>query len=551
MQGSQGTHIGACSQHILGCMTGPAKGAPIATGPLSTAGVVITVPQGEPLLKKLLHRPMQPVLGATKAAAASKIVSFLMVRFSAALARGRAKGAWGEGWASPLQEGGTGGTQLYPTAHDVQTKRDVFFLQHHPARALRMCYVCAGRWYAPASGALTDLPLTAMTERRPRANAFLRLWIPRLWAFAAAMLAGIACALGAAKPARADTEVASRRVESPIVILEAPASSLDTPSNGAPNAASDSDASAHGDEVWLLSTRSLGTKCDPRLMASGIRCERRMADGRWQQISWNSTLAAFASPMPTVIYIHGNRVDSGADKSHGLGFYRWLAARKGAGAPMRFVIWSWPSSQIRGRIKDYEVKAARTQPCGWQLAWAIDQMPTTSPLALIGYSYGARVTTGALHVLGGGALGKLELAERVHPDRPPLNVALVAAAMTAQWLRPEGFHGKAVSQAATLVLVNNQLDPAMRFYPMSPMGNGAAALGFAGVPGRDNMGDLGKRIHSVDLTSTVGRHHALDAYLSTSSMFGQAIGEVVDLRAVMPVAQESAIAGRAKTDEFQ
>jgi hypothetical protein len=390
-----------------------------------------------------------------------------------------------------------------------------------------------------------------MTERRPRTNAFSRLLIPRLWAFAAAMLAGIACALGAAQPARADDELAARRIESSIEILEAQTSSPNVLSASDLNAASDSDASALGDEVWLLSTRSIGTKCDPRLMASGMRCERRMADGRWQQISWNSTLAAFASPMPTVIYVHGNRVDNGVDKSHGLGFYRWLAARKGAKAPLRYVIWSWPSSQIRGRIKDYEVKAARTQPCGWQLAWVIDQMPTTSPLALIGYSYGARVTTGALHVLGGGALGNLELAERVHPNRPPLNVALVAAAMTAQWLRPEGFHGKAVSQAATLVLVNNQLDPAMRFYPISPMGNGAAALGFAGVPGRESLGDLGKRIHSVDLTSTVGRHHALSAYLSTSSMFGQAIGEVVDLPAVMPVAQESAMAGRAKPDELQ
>jgi hypothetical protein len=360
------------------------------------------------------------------------------------------------------------------------------------------------------------------------------------------MLITLACALGAAREARADDEFASRRVESTIEILD-PAAAFEAPSGGS-STLSRSDSAAQGDEVWLLSTRSIGTKCDPHRMASDIRCERRTADGGWQRLSWNSTLEAFASPMPTVIYVHGNRVDSGADKSHGLGFYRWLAARKDADSPMRYVIWSWPSSQIRGRIKDYEVKAARTQPCGWQLAWAIDQMPATSPLAIIGYSYGARVTTGALHVLGGGALGKLELATRVHPDRPPLNVALVAAAVTAQWLRPEGYHGKALSQAATMVLVNNQLDPAMRFYPMSPMGNGASALGFSGVPGRDSLGDLGKRIHAVDLTSSVGRHHALSVYLSTSSMFGQAISEVVDLPAVMPVVQESAIAGREESD---
>jgi hypothetical protein len=135
MQGSQGTHIGACSQHILGCMTGPAKGAPIATGPLSTAGVVITVPQGEPLLKKLLHRPMQPVLGATKAAAASKIVSFLMVRFSAAVAGGAWRRRVGGGLCDRHGRAIAVGTQLYPTPDDVQTQRVIFFCNRRPTDA--------------------------------------------------------------------------------------------------------------------------------------------------------------------------------------------------------------------------------------------------------------------------------------------------------------------------------------------------------------------------------------------------------------------------------
>lgn len=413
-------------------------------------------------------------------------------------------------------------------------------------------------------GALMDFLRTAMTERRPQANALARLRIPRVSMFAAIALAVLCCALATPRRARGADDFASRRVESPIEIIDAAELSSDALHDSSTSmdivssttmdlveSALPRGGHAPSDEVWLLSTRSIGTKCDPRAMASGIRCEQRLADGRWQRRSWDATLAALEKPMPTVIYVHGNRVDNGVDKSHGLGFYRWLAARKGAEAPLRYIIWSWPSSQIRGRIKDYEVKAARTQPCGWQLAWAIDQLPTTSPVALVGYSYGARVTTGALHILGGGSLGKLELAHRAHPDRPPVKVALVAAAVTAQWLRPEGYHGKALSQAATMVLVNNQLDPAMRFYPISPMGNGASALGYAGVPGRDSLGDLGRRIHSVDLTSSVGRHHALSVYLSTSSVFGQAVGEVVDLPAVMPDVEASALAGRADADGLQ
>ena len=288
-----------------------------------------------------------------------------------------------------------------------------------------------------------------------------------------------------------------------------------------------------GDHILMISTRGIGTRCDVAAMAGGLRCERRDANGRWRRLSWEETLADFAEPMPTVIYVHGNRISDEADKPHGLGLYRWLAARKTGAAPMRYVIWSWPATKIRGQIKDYEVKAARTRPCGWQLAWTIDRLPTSSPLAIVGYSYGARVTTGALHVLGGGRLGELELAERVHPERPPLSVALVAAAVDAQWLRPEGYHGRALGQTARLVLANNTLDPAMRFYPISPVGRHATALGYAGVPGRESLGELAARIHCVDMTAAVGRHHALSAYLSTATL-GRALGQVVDLPAVMP-----------------
>src|SRR5690606_32297914 len=148
--------------------------------------------------------------------------------------------------------------------------------------------------------------------------------------------------------------------------------------------------------------------------------------------------------LPTVVYIHGNRVENGEDKPHGLWFHRSLAARTPSDGPMRFVIWSWPSSQIRGVVNDYQVKAARTKQVGWQLAWAVDRLPPETPLALVGYSYGARVVTGTLHLLAGGSLGELSLPERAHWSRPPIRAALIAAAVDAQWIRPGGYHGRAL-----------------------------------------------------------------------------------------------------------
>ncbi len=311
-----------------------------------------------------------------------------------------------------------------------------------------------------------------------------------------------------------------------------------------PHAANSSSQTA-SDQILLVSTRRLGTRCDAQAMAHGLHCERREPDGRWVHQSWDATLAQFATPLPTVIYVHGNRVDSGGDKSHGLDFYRWLAARTNSEPPLRYVIWSWPSSQIRGRLKDYEVKAARTTPCGWQLAWAIDQMPASTPLAIVGYSYGARLTTGALHLLGGGRMGSLQLAPRANPQRPPLRAALVAAAMDAHWLRPGGFHGQALSQVDNLLLVNNRQDPAMRFYPLSPVGHRMPALGYAGPTGRAALGEYADRIQSIDMTGSVGRHHALSEYLAVANGWGVKMAQTVV--APLPAASvegESSLAGR-------
>jgi hypothetical protein len=279
-------------------------------------------------------------------------------------------------------------------------------------------------------------------------------------------------------------------------------------------------------------------------MADGLRCEEFVHDpsgaSHWNSLSWQELQAQFAEPLPTVVYVHGNRVENGEDKPHGLRFHRSLAARKPGDAPVRFIIWSWPSSQIRGVVNDYRVKAARTKPVGWQLAWAVDQMPPETPLALVGYSYGARVVTGTLHLLAGGQLGELQLAERVHPTRGPVRAALVAAAVDANWIRPGGYHGRALEQVDQLLLVNNHLDPAMRFYHMAFEGKGRP-LGYGGPNGL-NLGEFAGRIRSIDATGAVGRHHALDEYLAASGKLGAVLEQVVELPPPNP--SDASLAGR-------
>jgi len=287
------------------------------------------------------------------------------------------------------------------------------------------------------------------------------------------------------------------------------------------------------DRIYLVSTRGIGMSCECSAMAAGLRCEQLERDSnareRWQPVPWSDLAAELADPLPTVVFVHGNRIERGDDKPHGLAFYRSIAARQSGEGPIRFIIWSWPSEKVPGIVKDYQVKATRTTPVGWQLAWAIDQMPAKTPLALVGYSYGARIVTGALHLLAGGRLGGLQLAERVHPNREPVRVALLAAALDADWIRPGGYHGRALEQVDQLLLVNNQLDPAMRFYHFAVEGR-SRPLGFMGPPTVANLGALADRVHSVDVTSAVGRHHALESYLAASRGVGHVLDEVVHFR---------------------
>lgn len=311
------------------------------------------------------------------------------------------------------------------------------------------------------------------------------------------------------------------------------------------------------DRVLLISTRALGTQCTAAAMSERLRCERLVRGGgaapaRWQPIAWSDVAAEFAEPMPTVVYVHGNRVDDGEDRSHGLALYRQLAARKGEAQPIRYVIWSWPSEQIRGPRKDYQLKAARTRPVGWQLAWAIDQWPEESPLELVGYSYGARVVTGALHLLAGGELDDLRLVDRAHPARPPVRAALVAAAVDADWLQPGGFHGRALEQVDQLLLVNNQLDPAMRFYHLAIEGRNSRALGYAGVAGRAHLGELADRVRAIDVSDAVGRSHALGDYLAAPEPVGRVLEQLAPSpRGARLDAREASLAGRKKGRERQ
>lgn len=276
---------------------------------------------------------------------------------------------------------------------------------------------------------------------------------------------------------------------------------------------------AAADEVWLISTRAIGTSCDTRAMAGGLSCQclipQSQGRAEWKPVDWRLLLAS-PGDRPTVVYVHGNRVGSGEDQFDGMGVYRSLRANRRHQGPIRFIIWSWPSDRIPRPIKDYLVKAQRTNPAAWQLAWLLDKLPIDNEISLVGYSYGTRVVSGAAQLLAGGQLGALALPERMHPHRPPVQAALIAAAFDADWVQPGQFYGESLTQFRRLILATNQHDPAMRFYHLSNGRGRMHALGKAGIHQPEALGRATRRIRLVDFSSEVGRSHALYDYLNAN-----------------------------------
>jgi hypothetical protein len=187
--------------------------------------------------------------------------------------------------------------------------------------------------------------------------------------------------------------------------------------------------------------------------------------------------------------------------------------------PLRFIIWSWPSDAIRGPVQDARVKADRTVPAAYYLAWFVDKLNPEAPLGLWGHSFGARIITGALHVLGGGHLHGTPSLIRTNEPRAQANVVLAAAAVDNDWLLAGHAHSLALSQVDRLLLLNNRCDPVLkRYHRLYHRRACQLALGYAGLPAGLLDVDARSKVQQVDVCCQIGHEHALAGYLCSSNL---------------------------------
>lgn len=263
------------------------------------------------------------------------------------------------------------------------------------------------------------------------------------------------------------------------------------------------------DEVWLVSSRGLGC---PDCESSPPQFEVWQFDTKengWNRSSQAAFLASKDAALPTVFWVHGNRKYADEAREDGLEVYQQLTAGVSGDRPIRFVIYSWPAAPIHGLREDARVKAARTNADGYYLAWLVNQMDRKLPVDFIGYSFGARIVTGALHLLGG-----VELCGWTLPDPikrlAPMQAVLVAPAVNNDWLAIGHTHGEALPVVNRMLSLNNHCDRALKRYGVIDPCNKPEALGYTDAVGP--LGENGKKLRELDMCCDVGKRHYWGAY---------------------------------------
>lgn len=258
-------------------------------------------------------------------------------------------------------------------------------------------------------------------------------------------------------------------------------------------------------DVWLIDARA-ACGCFSAGETPKLRYFKYAA-GNWESATLESFTASSDPTIPTVFWVHGNRVEYTEVSAIGWNVYQQFHAA--AGQPFRFVIWSWPASQIRGQVKDIRAKATRADQGGYPLAWVVSRLAPEQSVGLVGYSFGARLIAGALHTLTQGDADPDSLPADVHATRSMHTRAVLwAAAIDNDAMATWGYRHLAPHAVSEMLITVNCADPALKWYHRLWGRGGPDALGYTGPLG---LGDQ-SHILTMNVSGTVGKTHDWEAY---------------------------------------
>lgn len=286
-----------------------------------------------------------------------------------------------------------------------------------------------------------------------------------------------------------------------------------------------------GDELWFVSSRRLGSRnCDVHSLQT-----QQYLGGQWLGsapaslfANVHGDLSAFPhpsgavetstmmpSPKPMIVLVHGNSWSYDTALKRGIQTYQEVIVPWIDKPPLRFVIWTWPSDSIPGPIRDIRVKSELAEEHGFHLARFLQQLPASPQVALIGFSYGARVTIGAMNLLGGGSVNGGRIAMQSGP-KTRVNLTLIAPAIRNDALvtsMPEAY-----GQINHLFVMYNSRDRFLSLFRLTNFSDKTPALGFTGLKCRGCLPNASMRIDQFDAAQIVGRDHDYLEYIRDQSV---------------------------------
>jgi hypothetical protein len=277
-------------------------------------------------------------------------------------------------------------------------------------------------------------------------------------------------------------------------------------------------------EIFELSTRHLPEQfCSINENCPPLEVNRWDAS-RWQRSDIDTALQY--EDKPTIVYVHGNFME----RNNTLERVRILDSylKKQATEDYRLLLFSWPSQRERKPLRDIYENDEVAEDQSMYLAWILRQLRNQSRVSVLGFSFGARCATAALHLDAGGTIPGLRFglnhSEFNQAQRMPYHLGLIAPAVDKNWLLPNGRYGKATSNINDFVNMYNSRDPVLRRYKFIDRITRPIAGGFVGF---DGIGDpritspLGSQIKvkQYNCGGIIGTTHSEKSYFGECPYF--------------------------------
>ncbi|XZE19676.1 hypothetical protein SH449x_005002 [Pirellulaceae bacterium SH449] len=248
---------------------------------------------------------------------------------------------------------------------------------------------------------------------------------------------------------------------------------------------------------------------------------------KWEFCRWNpSTIqdALNGEDKLTIIYVHGNFMERNNTRDRVRIIDSYL--KRQANENYRLILLSWPSEKQRPVLRDAAENAKVAERESLYLAWILKQLRSQSRVSLLGFSYGARTVTGALHLDAMGTIPGLTLYSPAEPRENPYRLGLIAPAVDKNWLTPYGRYCCALSQVDGFVNLYNSRDPVLRRFRFVDNASRPIAGGLNGFEGLSDPRSLtplasgdSANVRQYDCGAIIGTTHSEVSYFSKCPYF--------------------------------